>query len=99
MAFIDQRLYINKCNADRTHPCIRNHPNTKHRWFGIVSPDGTPKYALSDGFCPSEKWLKEEAAAKEREAAAAPEPAAVDEEASVLQQPAQAEGMEEDGAK
>ena len=55
--------------------------SSQHRWFGIVGPDGTPKYALSDGFCPSEVRLKEGAAAKEREAAAVSEPEAVDEEA------------------
>jgi hypothetical protein len=38
-----------------------------------VAPDGTPKYALADGFCPSEMRLKEEAAALDREAAAGPD--------------------------
>lgn len=73
--------------------------SSRPRWFGIVGPDGTPKYALSDGFCPSEMRLKEEEAAKERKAAAAPEPAAVNEEAPALQRASQAEKMEEDGAK
>ncbi len=38
-----------------------------------MSPDGTPKYSLADGFCPAEARLKEEAAALDREAAAGPE--------------------------
>lgn len=68
------------------------------RWFGIVGPDGTPKYALADGFCPVEARLKEEAAALEREASAGPASTGTA-EVVVPEPEAAAEAVEDGGAK